>query len=470
MDPSSTRLAPFDYPVLDNIYNQLAGTALNGKPDPNAGLASWQISDGGKTFTFTLRKGVKFHNGDPLTTKDVEFTHNRYMEKNPSYKTDMRTFDRLEVVDDSTIKFIFKQPNALFLPAIASQLLVVSKSYYDKAGEDTFKSKPVGTGPYKYGEWKPGQYIDLMANEDYWGGAPQVKQARIIFTMEPTTKVAMLQAKEVDIIADTPYQSVAQLESAGFKTVRVGRVPNVAVQFHTLNPRAPWADKRVRQAIAYAIDRQAIIKSIFFGIPGSEAWLLPGELGYDPTIQPYPYDKLKAKQLLSDAGYPTGFEMPLYYQTGAGIAGVKDVTEAVTLYLKAVGITCKVTGIEGPQMMDNIRKWHNDTTALVVLLMTPAFANWPEPTRGLQLQFYGVNPMGMYANPQLDAIIDQALATMDDKQRGEVIKQAYNLINNEEPIVNIMSSISIYTMKTNIDYTPNKQGTRMISIKDVKVK
>jgi ABC-type transport system substrate-binding protein len=147
---------------------------------------------------------------------------------------------------------------------------------------------------------------------------------------------------------------VKDVEAAGFKTSRLPTHPPTNIQFHNNNPDVPWYKRDVRLAIAMAIDGDAIVKNLFQGIPGRFTRLSPGELGYDPNLKQYPYDPKKAKELLAKAGYPNGFEMPLYYFTGR-IAGQKETAEAVVLYLNAIGVRAKPQGIDAPQMLEKVR-------------------------------------------------------------------------------------------------------------------
>ena len=466
LDPTTSRFSVTSNPISNNIFERLVDLTPDGKFVP--GIASWEVSPDGKVVEFTLRKGIKFQNGDPLTTKDVEFSHNRALKTNPSHQRAMRSLDRFEIVDDYKCRFIFKEPDVLFLPT--RPLIIVSKSYYDKVGENEFVNKPVGTGPYKFVAWKQGEYIDIEANENYWGTKPPVKQARFRFIKEDTTRVAMLKAGEVDIIISTPYPLVKEVEAAGFKTERLPTHPPTSIQFHNANPEVPWYDKRVRLAIAHAIDGDSIVKNLFQGIPGRYARLSPGEIGYDPDLKPYPYDPKKSKQLLTEAGFPKGFEMPLYYFAGR-VAGQKETAEAVSLYLTAIGITCKVQGIEAAQMLDKVRAWHDDPKAVYVGLATVPMAHLPEPTEALNTGYYSKQRMAVYFNPGLDPLIEKIQSTMDNTKRGELIKQALRMIHEDVATIQIFTATDVYAMKPNIEFTPTKKNREpLMLIKDVRIK
>ena len=466
LDPTTTRFNVTSAPISNNLFERLVDLTPDGKCVP--GIASWTVSPDGKIVEFTLRKGIKFHNGAPLTTKDVEFSHNRALKTNPTHQRAMRTLDRFEIVDDYKCRFIFKEPDVLFIPT--RTLAIVSKSYFDKVGEDEFVNKPVGTGPYKFVAWKLGEYIDIEANENYWGQKPQVKQARLRFVKEDTTRVSMLKTGEVDMIMSTPYPLVKEIESAGFKTSRLPTHPPTSIQFHNGNPDVPWYDKRVRLAIAYAIDGDFIVKNLFQGIPGRYARLSPGELGYDPELKPYPYDPKKAKELLAQAGFAKGFEMPLYYFSGR-IAGQKETAEAVSLYLAAIGITCKVQGIEAAQMLDKARAFHNDPKAVYVGLATVPMAHLPEPTEALATGYYSKQAMALYFNKDMDTLIEKIQTTMDDTKRGELIKQAIRMLHEDVATIQIFSATDVYAMKSTIEFTPTKKNREpLILIKDVRIK
>lgn len=453
-------------PISYNIFEMIVDLSPDGKFVP--GIASWEVLNGGREFLFTLRKDVKFHSGDPLTAKDVEFSHNRAWVKSRTYKRYMRKFERLEVLDDYRIKFIFKGPDVLFIPIRI--LAVVSKSYHDRVGEEAFVRNPVGTGPYKFVAWKPGEYIEVARNENYWGEKPQVKAARFVFAKEDTTRVAMLKAGEADIIMSTPYPLVKDLESEGYKTIKLPSHPPCGVQFHTGNPDVPWYDRRVRLAVAYAIDKDAIVNDMFSGIPMGYPRLAPWELGYDPDLKQYPYDPAKAKKLLAEAGYPKGFEMPLFYFAGRSY-GQKETAEAVSLYLNAVGIKTKVQGVEAAQLLSRIRKWHADPKSVYVGVVTAPMAFLPDPTEALTSSYMSTGWGSMYFNKDIDPIIDEAQATMDDAKRGELLKQAIRVLHEDVASIQIWANTSVYAMKPNVDFTPTlKNREPLMLIKDVRVR
>ena len=257
LDLNSTKMPGISAPIAENITERLIGLTNDGKLVPTGLATSWKVSPDGKEVEFVLRKNVRFHNGDLFTAKDVQFSHERGLKNSQPYQRVMRYLDSFAVLDDYRVRFRFKNPDAQFLPSRGTP--VQSKSYYDKVGEDKFFREPVGTGPYKFVKWDPGLAIELKINENYWGEKPVVKEARFNFVREDTTRVSMLKTGEADMISECPFMVVKEVEKAGFKTARQSTHPSVSVQFHTYNPKVPWYDKRVRLAIALAIDSKTMV-------------------------------------------------------------------------------------------------------------------------------------------------------------------------------------------------------------------
>jgi len=461
---------PVTRPIGDNIQEFLVSLNTEGKVVPCLS-SSWTVSPDGKLIDFTLQKGIKFHSGDPLTTKDVVFSFNRGNEINPIHQRYLRFLDKMEIIDDYRIKFHFKEADATFLKRLGS-VPIASKSYFDRVGEDQFTRRPVGTGPYQFVAWELGNFIDLKAFEDYWGSAPSIKEVRFKFAKEDTTRVAMLKTGEADLVMNIPYPNVEEIKKAGFKTVMFDTHPTMQVRFQCFNPKVPWYDKRVRKAVALAIDSDAIIKKLFHGIPARYARIAPWELGYDPELKPYPYDPKKAKQLLAEAGYPNGFEMPWYYLIGRG-AGIKETAEASALYLNAVGIKCKVTGMEGIKLIAMVKdEWRNNPNAVTVLGVDLApLAHYPDPSMALDMVYHSQAPFCFWSTPEVDGLIDKMKVTVDDTKRAELIKKANRIIDEEVPTIEHWASRVVYGMKKNLDFTPaNATGILYMHVNDIKVK
>jgi peptide/nickel transport system substrate-binding protein len=462
LDLTITRTSTSARPVLENIVESLIDYGKDDAPAP--GIASWAISDDGKIVTFTVRDGVRFHSGDLLTARDIEFSHRRMMQKTPFYQRRMRLLDRTEVVDDRTIRFIFKSPDAGFIPS--RPLYVVSKAYFDRVGEKEFVEHPIGTGPYKFVSYRPGEYLDVAAFDDYWQGPPEIKAARFAFVTEDTTRVAKLRAGEADIATNVPYAQVAELRQAGFGVEGIGVHPTGAIQFKVGNPKSPWNDVRVRLAIAEAVDAEAIVKGLFQGVPTHYPALGPDEIGYDPELKPYRFDPTHAKALLREAGFPSGFPMKLYYWTG-NYTGLKETAEAVALYLKAIGINVDVQGQSSAQMLELVRKAHDSNDVEVAMIAPTALANFGEPSEALSINYYSKSPYSMYANPKVDAAIEKAQETIDDRQRGDAIRAAIRILHDDVATVPLWNSVSVYATKAGLGFRPTRSTCPLMFLKNV---
>jgi peptide/nickel transport system substrate-binding protein len=463
LDLCSARHGPTAAPIAENVVEHLCGITTDGELVP--GLSSWKIAPDKMSIDFRLREGVKFHSGDPLTTQDVLFSYKRILEKTRA--PEMRWVKDIEIIDDMNFRVLFKQPDVLFLKNRAFP--VVSKSYHDRVGEAEFIKMVVGTGPYKAVEWRTAESVDMERFEGYWGEKPPIKKVRFRFIKEDTTRVAMLKTGEADMITSTPYAMVGDLEKSGFKIIKLAAHPTTQVQFQSLNPDVPWYDKRVRLAIAYAIDADSIVKNLLHGIP-ARVWLSPWEVGYDPDLKLYEYNPEKAKKLLAEAGYAKGFEMPLYYWAGR-TTGQKETTEAVALYLQALGIKCKIIGWEPVKMIESIRsKWHGNPKAIYVGVATPPIAHQVDPVAGFRTSYYSQSSISLYDNPAFDEVYLKALQEFDDAKRAELIKQGLRIIVDDVATIPIWANVSVYTMKPDIDFTPTFRAMNaLVLVKDIKI-
>jgi peptide/nickel transport system substrate-binding protein len=429
---------------------------------------SWKVSPDGREVDFSLRKGVKFHSGDLMTTKDVAFSFERAMAKNAAIKTALRSMERLEVIDDYRFKIYFKAPDVLFLPQRGA-VPIVSKSYYDRVGEDKSVISPVSTGSYKVVRYVPGEYVDLERFEEYWGEKPSVREARLLFVPEDTTRIAKLKAGEVDLITTCPYPTVKDLEkSQDLKVVRLPiDHPTLSVAFSTRNPKVPWHDRRVRLALAYAIDWKAIVDNVLYGLPDHLAFLAPWELGYDPEIKPYTYDPKKARELLAEAGYPKGFNLTLYWHIVGRPPLMRETGEIVASYFEAIGIRTKLIGEEYLQGQARWRK-SSDPDVEYVGLLPVGRSGAPEPSYYLDLFFGSRGGMSIYSNPELDKLVNEARATVDDAKRAELIKKGVSIIHEDVAMIPIYNTVDFYAMKKNIDFRPpQKYNQNLMRVKDI---
>src|SRR5881409_3594395 len=345
LDPSTAppQITPFG--VMYAIHDALVRPLPNQKM--GASLAeSWTESRDGLVYEFKLRRGLKFHNGDPLSAEDVKFSFDRY---NGAGARELRARVRqLEIVDPLTVRFTLKEPWPDFMTFYGTTAtaagIVLPKKYFESVGPDGFKQKPIGAGPYKFLSQRPGLEIVLEANTAHWRHAPYIRKLTMKSVPDSTTRLAMLKSGETDfaLFLDGP-DALALKGDARYKLVDTRHASMFWIEFpDQWDPKSPWADKRLRLAVNYALDRQAINEAACLGFCPPAGVIVPRVMDYALQTEPLPYDPKKAKQLLADAGYPRGFD--------AGemtpIPGFATIAEAAMNYLNTVGIRVKLRQME----------------------------------------------------------------------------------------------------------------------------
>src|SRR5437764_7781639 len=344
-DPAETPSVITPFMMLYALHDAVV-KPLPGQPMAPSLAESWSMSKDGLAYEFVLRKGVKFHNGEPVTAQDVKFSLERY--RGGGAATLKARVAGVDVVDAQRVRIRLKQPWPDFMtfygtPATGAGW-VVPKKYVEKVGDDGFKRAPIGAGPYRFVSFNPGVELVLEANEQYWRKPPAVK--RLIFRSVPddTTRLAMLKRGEADIA----YQIRGPLAE------EVRRTPGLTLKalnptftewlvfVDQWDPKSPWADRRVRLAANLAINRQAINESEYLGFARAASSIIPRDFQFYWPAPPYAYDPARARQLLAEAGYARGFEAG-DLSTDAVYAAT---AEAVVNDLRAVGIRARLRPLE----------------------------------------------------------------------------------------------------------------------------
>src|SRR5713101_6301376 len=340
---------------LSLMFDYLVGTTPDGQPSRDGGLANrWENSSDYKRWTFHLRKGVKFHNGDDVTSEDVKWSLMRAIGKRSTtgYAGPLRTLIQdIETPAPDRVVIVTKE-STLIIPTYLSRSLstegmVLPKKYIEQVGDDVFARKPVGSGPYKFVEQVTGSHIKLAAVDNHWRiGVPKYKNMIFKLVPEETTRIALLRRGDVDV-ADVSRERVKELEKESFP-VHFRREEAILSMWWILAPEglpAPMKDKRVREAMNVAIDRAEIAQSIFAGkadpaaIPLGLSWAFK-DIGFKVTPEmAYPYDPARAKKLLADAGVGAGFPLDVYAFQLPGLPEGKAFAEAVSGYWEKIAIT-----------------------------------------------------------------------------------------------------------------------------------
>ena len=397
--------------VVFNIYEGLVKPTSSGDFEP-AVAESYDISSDAKTYTFKLRKGIKFQNGQEVTVKDIEYSINRYAEFSGEDSAFVLALDKVEFPDDETIQITLKEADSEFI----SQLTLAIIPDGSNPAQD-----PIGTGPFKVKEYKVGEYLDLLKNENYWKeGAPYLDSVRFKFIADVNTAFTELQAASIDVLN---YLTTAQVDSLkksapGEFTIVEGNMNLVHALFLN-NAWGPLSDVRVRQAICYAVDRQAINDFMFGGkstligshmIPSLETW-------YEPkAAETYTYDVQKAKELLTEAGYPDGFEMTI--TVPSSYSQHVDTAQIIADQLSQVGINVKLNKIEWTSWLSDVYQGRNYEATVIGFDGKLNPSDW--------LAKYGTDaPKNMtnYSNAEYDELLAKAIAAVDTQEKAGYYKQ-----------------------------------------------
>lgn len=312
---------------------------------------NFDLSKDGLTWTFNIRKDIKFWNGDPLTSADVVFSLQRFGSKestNPWSPYILKNNESITAPDDHTVIFKALRPEwPLKIPFAWTRIL--PKNYFDKVGQDGFRAQPMGSGPYKFSKWVPKTSMEYDANTEYWGPKPQWSKIVETLVPEEATRVAQLERGDVDMIGNLSFDRLIELKNKGFRLQEVGLPTAANISFPgTFMTKGPTSDIRVRQALSYAINRQEISDTFYKGLatPGGWWFFSKETWGFDSSFKPDPYDPAKAKQLLADAGYPGAFSPQTITLFSTAVAA--DLMQILQGYWQAVGVNVEIQVVDTP--------------------------------------------------------------------------------------------------------------------------
>jgi len=346
LDPIDTFLISWGA-VGSNIFDGLVMRDEDLQLQP--GLAtSWEFLDDETRIRFALRQGVTFHNGEPFNAEAVKYTFDRLLgeegAKGPQ-QSNYTAITGVEIVDDYTVDFMLGNPDPVLITKLAGYgAMIVPPQYIKEVGEEAFDAMPVGTGPFQVTGYTPGVDLRMERFDDYWGGPAGVDDLTVRFIAEPATLVAELLSGGVDIIQDVPVSSAAAIEAND--TVDLVNVAGPTVVYLSLDvTRGITQNADARRALAMAIDREAIIEALLAGYGSPIASLqAASSFGYDPKLEPYPYDPAAAKALLDKAGVAPGSEVAI--DIVATNDTFREVAQAITGYLTAVGLKTDIVAHE----------------------------------------------------------------------------------------------------------------------------
>ncbi|MET3290005.1 UNVERIFIED_CONTAM: peptide/nickel transport system substrate-binding protein [Brevibacillus sp. OAP136] len=427
------------------MYDQLVRVSPDGNGLEPALATEWKVSDDGKTYTFTLRKGVKFHDGSPMTAADVKFSLDRARGKESSWSWIYTGIDSVEATGDDVVTIKTKTPYAPLLSSLAlfSSSIVSEKAVKDK-GKDFLSSNEMGTGPFRLAEWQRGQKVALEKNPDYWQqGKPYLDGVELVQVPEDTTRMLQLRAGEIDIASNVPFNSLEELKTD--PNLNVMAVQQSRIDVLTINnTREPFQDVKVRQAINYAIDKDAIIKNVLLGNGEAATSYLPKMKFFNDQLKGYKYDLDKAKQLMTESSKPNGFKTSLLISSGNETE--RQIGVIVKEQLAAIGIYLDIQLME-PGAADeaiNAMKYDLASTYFTTDIIDP-----DELTSFEVVSTGGTNSYHTgYKNPKVDELSDKAREELDESKRKEMYFEIQRLVSEDAPFVFLYYKPATYAVQS----------------------
>ncbi|HXJ84137.1 MAG TPA: ABC transporter substrate-binding protein [Candidatus Methylomirabilis sp.] len=423
-DPAETPSLVTPFMVLYALHDALV-KPMPGTPQGKSLAEAWSASKDGLVYEFTLRKGVTFHNGDPVTAEDVKFSFERY--RGSASKLLKERVASVEVVDRQKVRFRLQKPWLDFMTFFATPATgaawIVPKKYVEKVGDEGFKRAPIGAGPYKFVSFKPGVELVLEAYEGYWRKPPAVKTLVFRVIPDESTRLAALKRGEVDIAYSITGALAEELKQTKGLTLTPTYFTFTTWLLFTeqWDAKSPWHDQRVRLAANLAIDRQAINQAAYLGLSKPALSFVPSGLDYFWAPPAYPYDPVKAKQLLADAGYPNGFDAGDF--SGEMIYG-SAIGEPVTNFLRAAGIRTRLRLMERAAYYKEYseKKLHG-------VLLTGSGAPGNAATR---IDSYAVTggPYVYGTYPEIDGLFSEQVNEQNPRVRTQILHKIQQILHD----------------------------------------
>lgn len=456
---SFTTLDPYD--ATDVVSRQVSKSFYEGlfafdkdmKPQPQL-AESYEASPDGLVYTIKLKQGVPFHDGSEFDAEAVKVNFERVLDKKNGLTryTYFNFVDKVEVVDKYTVRFTLKTPMSAFIARLANGTgQMICPSAIAKEGNDGLAFRPCGTGPYLLKSFNPSTKLEVVKNPNYRiKGLPKLDSITWLPVPENQTRVNMLLTGEADYVHSLPPELYKRLTDRN--DIKLFNFPSIYQRWLTINMlHKPFDDIRVRQAIAYAINKKAYAKVVFDGFARPAASVLPPEIPGAVSFDEWPYDPKKARELLKEAGYPNGFETQLW---GAfNNSTVNKGLQFLQQQLRQVGIKTTPRALEAGIMVDEVDSQTDPQKAPVRLWFVTWSNSTGEPDWGLRPFFDSravppaLNNTSYYVNPKVDALFDQGLGEVDAEKRAAIYSDIQKILWKDVPAVplgfdNILAGVS----------------------------
>ncbi|MDE2003745.1 MAG: glutathione ABC transporter substrate-binding protein GsiB [Betaproteobacteria bacterium] len=401
---------------------------------------SYAVSKDGLTYTIKLKRGIKFQDGTDFNAEAVKVNFDRvsnpanHLKRYALYSVIAGT----DAVDTDTVRITLKEPFSAFINDLAHPAgVMISPAALEKWGSKGIAFHPVGTGPFKFVEWKQPDYLKVAKWNGYWRkGYPKVDTITWRSVVDNNSRAALMQTGEAQFTFPVPYELAGVLKSKS--GIEVVAAPSIVLRYLSMNTlQKPFDNPKVREAINYAINKQALAKVAFSGYAAPADGVVPDAVEYAVKLGPWPYDVAKAKKLLAEAGYPNGFETELW--SAYNYSTPQKVCEFLQQQLQQVGIRTKITLLEAGQRVEKVESWQDPKTAPVRLYYVGWSTSTGEADWALRPLLYGDSwpptsfNTAYYRNARVDADIKGALATTDKAQKAKLYRDAQERIWKDAP-------------------------------------
>ncbi|WP_197424891.1 ABC transporter substrate-binding protein [Bordetella sp. N] len=460
------------------VFEPLVDWDLRNASDKRAGIRpalaeSWSIDANDKNvWTFKLRKGVKFHDGSPVDADAIVWNFARiYDDKAAHFDQAASAIARARVptvkawkkVDDMTVQLITDSPTSYFLYQIVWVPMVSKARYEEVKSWSAFAAKPAGSGPFKITRISPRVSVELAANKDYWDTAriPKVSKLSLFPMSEATTRLAALRSGQVDWIEVPPPDTIPSLKSAGFQ-ISTKIYPHIWPWVFSVQPGSPFADKRVRQAMNWAIDRAALVSMLNDTALPAKGFVVDTDAQFGKPNAKYGYDPEKAKALLKEAGYdaskPLSFKV-MISTSGSGQMVPIPMNELLQQTLAKIGVKVSFETVEWGTMLVAFRQKPDSTAGMGCHAMNISLM-WSDPSVWRRyFHSAAATPReqnwGQWSNPQYDALMDKVRETFDDAEVDKLLAQAHEILVDESPWLYIVHDLNPRALAKNVSgFTP----------------
>ncbi len=440
-------------PVSDNVFDKLL--VLDGKtlqPIPCLAIEWERVSD--ITWQFTLRENVKFHNGEPFTAEDAVYSVKRIIDPtfNSQIAGNFSTIKDAKIINSNTILIITNGPDPILLKRL-TLLDIVNKKYTESSPNNIINTKPVGTGPYQVIEWNRGEEIKIEKFNGYWGQKPNIQNVTYRFIQENSTRLAALKAGEINLAVNMLPEYLEQLPS--YKTAN--SIEFYFLRFNTI--RGIMQNKLIRQAVNYAIDKEAIVEALFLGsaIPARGQLAKEAYFGFNKNLDAYAFNPEKAKELLKEAGYK-GEVVQLISERGRWMKD-GEISEAVASMISDVGINVKLTFLSWQQWLDTLFNLEKAPDIMFSSNGNELF----DMDRFYQAIIKTGGPQSAYSNPDIDKKIDAARNEMDPVKRQAMYEELAQLVYDDPFGASLINLKSIWGISKDLEWEPREDGRMLIS-------